>query len=53
MGRFCTFFMMTVFGSIGWWIGNKYGFTTGIVVSGIGNVVGIYVGWYVYNEYLS
>jgi hypothetical protein len=53
MGKLCIFVGMTVFGWIGWWIGARYGLTTGFVISTIGNIVGVYVGWRIYNEYLS
>jgi hypothetical protein len=47
------FIGMTVFGWIGWWIGARFGFTTGLVASGIGSIVGVYAGWRVNNYYFD
>jgi hypothetical protein len=44
---------MTVFGAIGWWLGNRFGFVTAYVVSGIGSLLGVYVGWRVNRDYLG
>jgi hypothetical protein len=44
---------MTIFGWIGWWIAARFGFMTGFVVSCISSMVGVYVGWRIYNDYLS
>ena len=53
MQRLCMFIGMTVLGWIGWWIGAKLGLTTGFVLSGIGTVAGVYVGWRINRDYLS
>jgi hypothetical protein len=53
MNKFCIFVGMTVFGLIRWWIGDRIGFMTGFVLSGIGSIVGVYVGWRINRDYLS
>jgi uncharacterized protein YcfJ len=53
MNRLCIFVGMIVFGWIGWLIGARFGFMTGFVVSSIGSVVGVYVGWRINRDYLS
>jgi hypothetical protein len=53
MNRLCIFIGMIVFGRIGWWIGARFGFMTGLVVSSIGSMVGVYVGWRINRDYLS
>jgi hypothetical protein len=53
MNKLCIFIGMTVLGWIGWWIGARFGFMTGIVVSGIGNIVGVYVGWRINHDYFE
>jgi len=54
MNRFCTLAGMTVFGWIGWWIGAKFGgIMTAFVVSTIGSIVGVYIGWRINRDYLS
>jgi len=54
MNRLCIFIGMMVFGGIGWWIGAKFGgFMTAFIVSSIGSIVGVYVGWRINRDYLS
>jgi len=53
MCKFCIFIGMTVFGSVGWWLGEKAGFMTAFLVSSAGSMVGIYVGWRVYRDFLE
>jgi len=53
MNKLCIFVGMTVLGWIGWWIGNRIGFMTGFVLSCIGSLAGVYVGWRIYRDYLS
>jgi len=45
MRRLCILVGMTVFGSVGWWLGERVGFMTAFLVSGLGSFFGIYVGW--------
>ena len=44
---------MTVLGYIGWWMGAKVGLMTAFVLSSIGSVAGIYLGWRINRDYLS
>jgi hypothetical protein len=44
---------LTVLGWVGWWIGSKIGLMTAFVVSGIGSMVGVYVGWRINRDYFS
>ena len=53
MNKLCIFIGLTVLGGLGWWIGNKIGFMTGFVLSGIGSMAGVYVGWRINRDYLS
>lgn len=54
MSRLCIFIGMTIFGWAGWWLGNHFfGLTTGFVLSWIGSIVGVYVGWRINRDYLS
>jgi hypothetical protein len=53
MNKVCIFIGMTVFGWIGWWIGDTFGLMTAFVVSSIGSMVGVYVGWRINRDYLS
>ena len=53
MNRLCIFIGMIVFGWIGWWIGARFGLVTGFIVSSLGSIVGVYVGWRINRDYLS
>ena len=47
---------MMALGWIGWWLGNKIGFATGYVLSGLGSMVGVYgvyVGWRINMDYFG
>lgn len=52
MKKLCIILSMTVFGWIGWWIGAKIGFTTAYILSSLASIVGIYIGWRIYRDYL-
>jgi hypothetical protein len=54
MNKVCIFVGMTVLGWIGWWIGSKLGgLMTAFVLSGVGSLLGVYVGWRINRDYLS
>ena len=53
MNKICIFVGMTVLGWIGWWIGSKLGLMTAFVLSGVGSLIGVYVGWRINRDYLS
>jgi hypothetical protein len=53
MNRLCIFIGMTVLGWLGWWIGAKVGLMTALTLSGIGSILGVYVGWRINRDYLS
>ena len=43
--KLLIFVGMNVFGALGWWIGEQFGLGAAIIVSGIGSILGVYVGW--------
>jgi len=53
MNKLCIFIGMTIFGWLGWWLGEQFGFTTAFILSGLGSMVGVYVGWRINRDYLS
>lgn len=53
MNKLCIFVGMTVLGWIGWWIGARIGFMTAFILSGIGSILGVYVGWRINRDYLD
>jgi len=53
MSRLCIFIGMTVLGWVGWWIGARFGFTAAFLMSGVGSMAGVYVGWRIHRDYLD
>lgn len=53
MNKLCIFLGMTIFGWIGWRAGEKVGFMTAFLSSGIASMVGVYVGWRINREYFE
>ena len=44
---------MMVVGYVGRWLGAKVGMYTAFILSAVGNLAGIYLGWRVNRDYLS
>lgn len=53
MNKLCIFVGTSVVGWLGWWLGEVLGFGFGwcFVLSGIGSVVGVWVGWKVARKF--
>lgn len=53
--KLCIFIAMTVFSYLGWWLGSLLGggIMTSFWLSGLGTMIGIYLGWRIYRDYLS
>ena len=51
--KLCIFIGMTVIGSAGWWLGEKVGFMTAFILSGIGSMAGVYLGWRINRDYFE
>lgn len=43
--KLLIFVSVNVFGALGWSAGERFGFMTAFVCSGIGSVLGVYIGW--------
>ena len=43
--KLLIFVGMNVFGALGWWMGKYFGLGMAIVASGLGSILGVYVGW--------
>jgi uncharacterized membrane protein YfcA len=43
--KLIIFISLNVFGAIGWSLGEPYGIMTAFLLSGLGSVVGVYLGW--------
>ena len=53
MKKLILFIMITLFGSIGWWLGAYIGVMTAYFVSVAGSLVGVYVGVKINQAYLD
>lgn len=53
MSKLCIFIGMTVLGSVGWWLGEKAGFMTAFLASSLGSMIGVYLGWRIYRDYIE
>ncbi len=54
MKKLCIFVGMTVFSYLGWWVGEQFGgFMTAIVVSSIGTIAGVVIGWKISRMYFD
>ena len=53
MRGFCIFVGMTLLGTIGGWLGAKVGFMTSFFVGGLGSMLGVYLGWRLWRDYLD
>ena len=45
MNKLCIFVGTTLFSYIGWAAGEPFGMFTAFILSGVGSVVGVWVGW--------
>lgn len=43
--KLIIFVSLNVFGALGWWLGESYGVMTSFLLSGVGSIVGVYLGW--------
>ncbi|SHO43718.1 hypothetical protein [Desulfopila aestuarii] len=53
MKKLILFIMISLFGSIGWWLGAFVGIMTAYFVSVAGSLVGVYVGVKINQAYLD
>jgi hypothetical protein len=51
MKRLCILVCMTLVGSVGWWAGAKVGLMTAFILSAVGSVAGVYLGWRINRRY--
>lgn len=53
MKKLCIFLGITIVGWIGWWLGSWVGDVTAYMLSGVGSMVGVYVGWRINRDYFE
>jgi len=51
MNKLCIFIGMSALGWVGWWIGSLMGDMTGYVLSSLGSLLGVYVGWRINRDF--
>lgn len=44
---------VTLLGWVGWWIGERVGLMTALLLSTIGGLAGVFLGYRVYRDYLE
>jgi len=53
MRKFCIFLAVNVLGAIGWWLGSHAGMGTAFALSAVASLTGVWVGWQLYEKFLS
>ena len=53
MRKLCIMVAVCILSWVGWWLGEKVGLMTAWVLSGVGSLAGVYVGWRIHRDYLS
>jgi putative Mn2+ efflux pump MntP len=53
MNKLCIFVATTVLGTIGWSLGERFGIMTAYWLSGVGSLIGVYVGWRINRDFLQ
>ena len=43
----------TILGGVGWWLGERFGFMTAYALSGVGSLIGVYVGIKLHMRYFE
>jgi hypothetical protein len=51
--KFCIFIGINVGGAVGWSLGEPVGTMTAFFASGVGSLLGVYLGWKVAMKYLN
>ena len=53
MRTFCIFVAVNALGALGWWLGSLNGIGTALVLSGVFSLAGVWVGWRLFERFLS
>jgi hypothetical protein len=53
MNRVVIFIGMTLGGWVGWWLGQRFGVMTAFILSTLGSLGGVIVGWRIARDYFS
>ncbi len=47
------FLGVNVFGALGWWLGEQFSDGWAILLSGVGSILGVYLGWWTARRFLE
>lgn len=53
VSKLFIFIGMTIMGWVGWWLGAKVGLMTGYILSTVGSILGVYLGWRFNRDFLE
>jgi hypothetical protein len=53
MRTFCIFMAVNILGAVGWWLGSSFGMGTALALSAVAGLAGVWVGWHLYEKFLS
>lgn len=53
MRTFCIFLAVNILGAVGWWLGSPIGVGTAFALSAVASLAGVWVGWQLYEKFLS
>jgi hypothetical protein len=53
MSKLLIFIGMTAGGWLGWWVGERFGIMTAFILSSLGSIGGVILGWRIGRNYLS
>ncbi len=53
MKKVCIFAGMIILGWVGWWVGSGFGVMTAYLLSGVGSLLGVYLGWRINRDFFS
>jgi len=53
MRTFCIFLAVNILGAVGWWLGSSFGVGTAFALSAVAGLAGVWVGWQLYEKFLS
>jgi hypothetical protein len=53
MNKLFIFVGMMIFGWVGWAIGARFGIMTAFILSCVGSIAGIYLGWRINRDYFT
>jgi hypothetical protein len=53
MRTFVIFVVVNILGAVGWWLGSFSGIGTALALSTVCSLAGVWVGWHLFERFLS